>query len=96
MNRRKLLAALIAAPVAAVASTGTNLDGSALHVKGTPERDALCEFHASLRGKTNRVRFHDARGASDDFVKRLPEILRANNERLEARIISRMKTGRYD
>lgn len=37
----------------------------------------------------------DARGATTDAVKALPEILRRNNDALEARIVRRLKAGKY-
>ena len=37
----------------------------------------------------------DARGSTADSVKLLPEILRKNNEALEARIVNRLKSGKY-
>lgn len=37
----------------------------------------------------------DARGATADAIKSLPEVLRRNNDALEARIIQRMRSGKY-
>jgi NAD(P)H-hydrate repair Nnr-like enzyme with NAD(P)H-hydrate epimerase domain len=37
----------------------------------------------------------DARGASVELISRLPAVLKANNEQLEAKIASRMRRGYY-
>jgi hypothetical protein len=41
---------------------------------------------------TNNI---DARGATQDAIKALPEVLKRNNEALEARIVQRLSSGRY-
>jgi hypothetical protein len=37
----------------------------------------------------------DARGATQESIKALPEILKRNNEALEARIVQRLRAGKY-
>jgi hypothetical protein len=41
---------------------------------------------------TNNI---DARGATQEAIKALPEVLKRNNEALEARIVQRLGSGRY-
>jgi len=38
----------------------------------------------------------DARHATPDFIRAMPEILRRNNAELEARIVEGIRRGRYD
>jgi hypothetical protein len=60
------------------------------------ERIIPAGMNRSGSSPTVNINTHiDARGATPDAIKALPEILRKNNEALEARIISRLRSGRY-
>lgn len=53
--------------------------------------------HALRAGPVVNITTHiDARHATSDFIRAMPEILRQNNAELEARIVDRIRRGFYD
>jgi hypothetical protein len=78
-------------------AVGTNYvpqDGLAYLHKG--EAVVPAKFNGpGMGGDFSIVNQIDARGATQDTIKMLPEILRRNNDALEARIVQRLRSGKY-
>jgi hypothetical protein len=86
-------------------SSGGNVPSYAVGTSYVP-RDQLAMVHkgeAIIPADMNRIGMGgmnvtynvDARGATHDAIKALPEVLRRNNDALEARIVQRIRSGKY-